>query len=734
MEAKRQLDNSSKWQRIFWVAQFVASLKIIEAAWVRYSSHGFPHPLAEVILACAPVPFNLAMAYHGMFAVGEDSDTWSKGSKVDSSRLMDDGADPDAESVWNAWLDYRPPTSESPDPTVAAMSSPPTSNRGQKDARGRMNPFHEVYVTVPSWIEDARRGRAVVKYAVKLKARNFTVRPRIFELSSNMPVAGQQITIWRRYSEFRQFRRSIKAIARAYGVRLPQFPKKQLHPNLEQRRVGLEKFLQQLCEIPALWRAVGQFVGLVGGSAASLVPSLSSDSGVSEVYSTNSSGANSRAGTPNPEMSSDSDIPEARSEPAGSEFLGASSLSREASGAFSASGNQQTSSSNYTWEFVGIDIEKWEQWHVSGSGATNTPNTRSPGPAFDSERPNAASPDAVEAKDEVPQVHPSPDLPSSFVTLTLRIRTTHSQYSTVKTLDQIVRFRRILVRHVFLNSNVQVPPLPIIDSLSDSDLDNNALSVEIFLQKLVNTPLFRCDDLYAFLDSPELVTVYSAIGLHRLSPFDSPATLLDHSERVKSSEAWLSPSAIPPSGGSLQYDTKVMSSPSARPPTNALHDMSSYGDNSPPTSAAAMSGENCSGAPLALGAGMSQRDSFHRFSVDIPDMRRSDPSDPKSYMLFTIAIREYYSLHSYIEWAVLRRYSEFERFHRTLANKFQHLPSLPGKKFGTHTAEFLTSRRKALAIYLQQVINTSHYQGDDLYKFVELNNPERSIQAGQDIY
>ena len=44
--------------------------------------------------------------------------------------------------------------------------------------------------------------------------------------------------------------------------------------------------------------------------------------------------------------------------------------------------------------------------------------------------------------------------------------------------------------------------------------------------------------------------------------------------------------------------------------------------------------------------------------------------------------------------------------------------------------EFLSHRLQCLEAYIQQLVNTDRFQCDELYTFLELNNPSREISFG----
>ena len=156
-----------------------------------------------------------------------------------------------------------------------------------------------------------------------------------------------------------------------------------------------------------------------------------------------------------------------------------------------------------------------------------------------------------------------------------------------------------------------------------------------------------------------------------------------------------------------------------------------------PHDASALSTSLTSASPLGgMGHASSGGDasSSHRFSASIPSFAPSDPDDPKSYIVFLIVVREYFSLTSFIEWQVRRRYRDFEQLHHTLQRTFSGyaFPQLPSKsrKLGKGKESELEQRRAALEVYVQQIVNVTMFQVDAFYAFFDLQNSNREFTVG----
>jgi len=95
---------------------------------------------------------------------------------------------------------------------------------------------------------------------------------------------------------------------------------------------------------------------------------------------------------------------------------------------------------------------------------------------------------------------------------------------------------------------------------------------------------------------------------------------------------------------------------------------------------------------------------------------------------------EFFSVQSFIEWKVLRRYSEFEKMHQVLHKMFasDDFPQLPPKSgiMSNATPQFIEQRLNALQLYLQRIINVTHFQVDDFFAFFDMHNANRVFSVG----
>jgi hypothetical protein len=119
------------------------------------------------------------------------------------------------------------------------------------------------------------------------------------------------------------------------------------------------------------------------------------------------------------------------------------------------------------------------------------------------------------------------------------------------------------------------------------------------------------------------------------------------------------------------------------------------------------------------------------------------PGDKKKkssgkHVVYVIVVREFFELSNFLEWSVRRRFAEFADMHSALeahvgSGSAELLPRLPKKTlFSTkkQSAAFLNARMQQLETYVQQLVNNSAFQIDQLQAFFDMNNATRKITMG----
>jgi hypothetical protein len=101
----------------------------------------------------------------------------------------------------------------------------------------------------------------------------------------------------------------------------------------------------------------------------------------------------------------------------------------------------------------------------------------------------------------------------------------------------------------------------------------------------------------------------------------------------------------------------------------------------------------------------------------------------------SFVVREFYSRTEFISWTIQKRYSAFETLFTALHRACPDVPTPPlPSKFNDVTnvsqADRIVDRCIGLELFLQQLSNTSAFQLEPFFQFIELNNPERDIATG----
>ena len=110
-------------------------------------------------------------------------------------------------------------------------------------------------------------------------------------------------------------------------------------------------------------------------------------------------------------------------------------------------------------------------------------------------------------------------------------------------------------------------------------------------------------------------------------------------------------------------------------------------------------------------------------AVGTPSSSSSKASSKSAgkHVVFHLVVREFFELSNYLQWHVVRRFAEFDRLHRSLKAQFSgvHMPALPEKtpllSLGKlQSKPFLDARMHKLELYLQQLVNNTAFQVDEV--------------------
>ena len=212
-------------------------------------------------------------------------------------------------------------------------------------------------------------------------------------------------------------------------------------------------------------------------------------------------------------------------------------------------------------------------------------------------------------------------------------------------------------------------------------IEERQVLLEIWLQKVVNTVCFQCPDLFRFL-SPSVGTM-----LMHINPRSSS------SENEAKSDVILPPPPLNESGNPMSIvfvSTHV----------NVFED-SSWGT--------------------------------HFFDCEVIRWQIvQEPEMQTSFVVYTIIVKEFYSRTEFISWQIVKRYREFEALYKLFLKRFGDIPTppLPPKKMNNNKPKVINERVRLLEAFLQQLINTAHFQIDELFTFLDLHNPQRQIITG----
>ena len=231
-----------------------------------------------------------------------------------------------------------------------------------------------------------------------------------------------------------------------------------------------------------------------------------------------------------------------------------------------------------------------------------------------------------------------------------------------------------------LHANTLLPDIPksTLFGVSESSIefiDNRRCLLEIWMQKIVNTVCLQCPELFKFL-SPVSGTPIIAPNAnhHKNISFILPQPPLDennNSMTITDSSEHINV-FIDPSWGTHFFDAEVL-----------------------------------------------------RWQIMESDTRNA-------YVVYTIIVKEFYSRTEFICWQITRRYREFESLRSTIEKMSNNvsLPPLPPKKLNGQDPKVINIRVKFLEAFLQELINTTYFQIDELFAFLDLHNPQRNIVTG----
>jgi hypothetical protein len=297
---------------------------------------------------------------------------------------------------------------------------------------------------------------------------------------------------------------------------------------------------------------------------------------------------------------------------------------------------------------------------------------------------------------------------------------------------------------------------------------------EVFLQDVVSTSSLHCDLFYAFLDLPKtkkkknaphlsgatpianyILPAYASVLENPSDSLTTPSATRERTITINASPASSNrPGQTPTSTKRLEFTTSALfpevdPAVAQKKPVSSRRAVTSFiGESSsetttsddhdtPMVSSSARSSLSIDNRKSPNKANSGNKELLHRFAVYIPNYAWAESSTGKPYVKYTIVVREFFAVTSFLEWRVVRRYKDFENLHYALKAKNIFLagteyPELPPKshKIGAPTAHFLDDRLAALEIYLQRIINLNNVQIEEFFSFFDLNNANRQFSVG----
>ena len=626
------------------------------------------------------------------------------------------------------------------------------------------HPLSGAAFSIPSYQDSTVANRTIVQWQVSVR------------LGLPSLITGDDDTdtlvVYRRYREFEGLRDALQQTARKYRLgevrELPPQPKRQ---DREEGRAKLAEWVGEVMTEPLYWDDVGEFVGVKDRVA------------YIEGYKQQLEQQRQQEVRRRREEAEADKAEEEQRER--QKQRGGKSANRTTATAANGSSQPTTSSGmqvvkvtverpqglDYKWQIIAVSVGGWSRWmteEVEGEAEAIGAEW-----GVEGEREEGESAEEVKRRGKRSgrrkgaAATATPSLPAYYLTFDLPVKTTIGDYTLYKRATELITFRASLLKQFPPSS---IPPLALSkgDSgdKSEDQLAHDAKAVEVFLQSLISTTALQSNAVYAFFERRKPREKSTLSELHHFSGQKPVATYSLAAGEWRAGEGSAPPSAAvskvvsPMSSGmntpatrddegagggvggrrSRRVTTKrnmaEVAGPSlfpdaVAPPSPPAHD-------SDPSSLST----SLTSGPSPLSTSTSSRTTSssssaasHRFTVSIPSYELSEPSNPKSHILYTLIVREYFTLTSFIEWRVIRRYRDFEHTHSTLHKLFPSfpLPPLPAKRRVTTKKRKdgeVEERRQALEVWVQQLVNVTLFQVDEFFDFLDMNNANRVFSVG----
>ena len=692
----------------------------------------------------------------------------------------------EAEEVSGAEATSNPFAAEPEPPTRSAPTAASTAPASVRDAsmaakvKSLTAALREAHllagasISLPSYQDAVVGGRTLIQFQLHISL----AQPSIISGDPDVDT----VTAWKRYREFEGLQSALTNTGRKYGLVPPELPPAPKKKSLEAAREGLEVYLGEVMAQPLYWDDLVDFAGVkerveyIAGYIQQVKAQKEQEKRAKEeavLAAVHAAEARKRER-------------EGRNQPGPALANGAVSVVKVTV--------DRPVGLDYKHQIIAVSVSGWSRWlGDEGSAAAGQEHGEEEEESKGrSKRKVARSTLTTPVTSPAPtrrkggSANPSLSTTAFYLTFDFPIKTSIGDYTVYHTLPEIIDFRAALVRHFQATHPSLVPSIPGLGVGKTQAVESGqeemlamASAVEVFFQSLISTNAFQCNLLYAFLErrkpkdkGAEGRPVHLISGQKPLATYSIAAgewkTLSAANGApgsTVSSQATSPNPSVPGSpavraidegsvrrrgrgvGGVGVVGERKQEAPVNAPlfpeaaapfsPTNS----SGFGSQSvSPHEASALSTSLTAASPLSgapQSSGSDPVSTSHRFSVSIPSYSLSNPADPKSHVLYLVIVREYFSLTSFIEWQVTRRYRDFEAMHHTLQKLFAGyaFPPLPPKnrKVGKRKETELEERRRALEVYIQQVINVRMFQVDDYFTFFDMNNANRQFTVGTQV-
>ena len=617
------------------------------------------------------------------------------------------------------------------------------------------HPLSGAAISIPSYQDSTVANRTIVQWQVSVR------------LGLPSLITGDDDTdtlvVYRRYREFEGLRDALQQTARKHRLgevrELPPQPKRQ---GREEGRARLAEWVNEVMTEPLYWDDVGDFVGVKDRVAYI-------DGYKQQLEQQRQQEAKRRR--EEAEAAREEEEQRERQRQRGGKGANRNTATANGSSQPAAASSMQVvkvtverpQGLDYKWQIIAVSVSGWSRWIVEeGESEPGGPGTE----ALEGEREEGEAEEGKrrskrDNKRKGASVSSMPSLPAYYLTFDLPVKTTIGDYTLYKRASELAAFRASLLKQFPPSS---IPPLALSkgdpSDKSEEQLAHDAKAVEVFLQSLISTTALQCNAVYAFferrkprdkstlteqhhLSGQKPVATYSlATGEWRVGEGSTPASAAASKAVSPMSSGMNTPVAgdREAAGAAGRRSRRVankrpgseVSGPSLFPDAVAPPSPPAHDSNPSSLSTSLTSGPS----PLSTSttSSSSATTASHRFTVSIPSYEQSDPSNPKSHILYTLIVREYFTLTSFIEWRVIRRYRDFEHTHSTLHKLFPSfpLPPLPTKRRLTKKRSDgeLDERRQSLEVWVQQLVNVTLFQVDDFFDFLDMNNATRVFSVG----